>query len=188
LTDFPETQLQIAGMSMTMRNMRLADAAFDEAARMDPQLIDAWMTRAQIALALRDPERAIRILAKGIGENPTSAPLRRSRGAILADLGKLDGALADLREASRLRPDDTALETDIVFVLLRLNRDGEALDKLNTVRRRNADRPEFLDLSAILNQRLGRTKEAAASARELVERFPRYQRRPGLDRFLRSVK
>lgn len=40
---------------MTMRNWDAAEAAFAEAVFMDPQLVQAWLARANIAEALGDP-------------------------------------------------------------------------------------------------------------------------------------
>ena len=51
--DFPETHLQLGGLALTRRNLPAAQAAFRTAVKMDPQLIDAWMTLGRIAFVFR---------------------------------------------------------------------------------------------------------------------------------------
>ncbi len=71
--DFPETQMQIAGLAMALRDFRVAEQALATATRMDPQMADAWLLRARIQNALRRPDRARAILeeaARMVPDNP----------------------------------------------------------------------------------------------------------------------
>jgi hypothetical protein len=74
--DFPETHLQIGGAALTMRNFDLALSAFQQAVRLDPQLVDAWSIIVQIQAAMGNPEGARASLAKGLAANPQSQTLR----------------------------------------------------------------------------------------------------------------
>ena len=69
-TDFPETHLQIGGAGLTMRDWRLADAAFGEAASLDPQLVDAWVMVVRIRAATGDVPGARVAVAEGLAANP----------------------------------------------------------------------------------------------------------------------
>lgn len=60
--DFPETHLQLAGVSLTMRNMVAAERAFAEVVRLDPQRQEAWVMRVRIAAATEGPQRALSIV------------------------------------------------------------------------------------------------------------------------------
>lgn len=60
--DFPETHLQLAGVSLTLRNMAAAERAFAEVVRLDPQRQEAWVMRVRIAAATEGPERALSIV------------------------------------------------------------------------------------------------------------------------------
>ena len=61
--DFPETQMAIGGLAMTNRDWPAAEAAFQQASTMDPQLAEAWLARARIRAALGDVPGATQILA-----------------------------------------------------------------------------------------------------------------------------
>jgi predicted CXXCH cytochrome family protein len=60
--DFPETHLQLAGVSLTLRNMAAAERAFAEVVRMDPQRQEAWVMRVRIAAATEGPQRALSVV------------------------------------------------------------------------------------------------------------------------------
>ena len=74
--DFPETHLQIGGAALTMRNFDLALAAFQQAVRLDPQLVDAWSIIVRLQAAMGDPEGALASLTEGLAANPQSQALR----------------------------------------------------------------------------------------------------------------
>ena len=74
--DFPETHLQIGGAALTMRNFDLALAAFQQAVRLDPQLVDAWSIIVRLQAAMGDPEGALASLTEGLAANPQSQTLR----------------------------------------------------------------------------------------------------------------
>ena len=178
LADYPETQIQIGGLALALRNLRAADAAFREAARMDPQQLDAWMSRARISLAQGNPQRASAILEQALRENPKSALLRQSRANVLIQIGTLDAALQELSEAERLDPDQPSILVDAATVYTLLGENEKALERLQEARVKGADGPDVLDLLAVTNRRLGRLEVARGFAQELVRRFPQYDRRP----------
>ncbi len=68
--DFPETNLQIAGAGLTMRNWSLALDGFSEAVALDPQLVDGWSMIVQILAALNRPDEARAALAQAMAVNP----------------------------------------------------------------------------------------------------------------------
>jgi len=80
--DFPEWQMAIAGTALTLREFRAAEAAFEEAARLDPQLIDAWVMIARLRAAQGDPIGAEEAARYGLRLNPDSAPLTQLLHAI----------------------------------------------------------------------------------------------------------
>jgi predicted CXXCH cytochrome family protein len=81
--DFPESQLQIAGIGLQIRNWQLAQTAFQEAATLDPQLVDAWIMLVRIRAALGETAGARAALATALAANPRDAALldlRREMG------------------------------------------------------------------------------------------------------------
>lgn len=73
--DFPETQLVLGGLALTMRNMPAARAAFREAVRMDPQRIEAWMILARITAATTGVEALRAVLDEALAINPDAPDL-----------------------------------------------------------------------------------------------------------------
>jgi len=81
--DFPETHIQLAGVSLTTRNMTAAEKAFAEVVRLDPQWQEAWVMRIRIAAATEGPERALAIAEDALEALPGDLTLLGFR----ADLG-----------------------------------------------------------------------------------------------------
>ena len=73
--DFPEAQMAIAGTALTFREFTVAERAFGEAVRMDPQLVDAWVMITRLRAAQGDAAGAEEALRKGLRFNPESEPL-----------------------------------------------------------------------------------------------------------------
>jgi predicted CXXCH cytochrome family protein len=74
--DFPETQLQLAGMALTARAFPAAVGAFREAVRLDPQLVDAWIMLVRIAAAAEGPAAARAVVDAALAANPQAPELR----------------------------------------------------------------------------------------------------------------
>ncbi len=81
--DFPETQLQRAGVALTERDFDAAMEAFREVTEMDPQRVDAWVMQVRIAAALGDVAAARTALQSAVAANPADPSLT----ALLSQLG-----------------------------------------------------------------------------------------------------
>lgn len=68
--DFPETQLVIAGTSLVFRNVQAAESAFQEATRLDPQLVQAWRMIARLRAATGNLVGAAKAVREGLTFNP----------------------------------------------------------------------------------------------------------------------
>jgi tetratricopeptide (TPR) repeat protein len=100
--DYPETQMQIAGVAMTLRNFGAAQGALKEALRMDPQLADAWITLARIQAALGRQGEAIETLqraADAVHDNPA---VFHQLGALHAQMGQHQDAITALKKSLSL--------------------------------------------------------------------------------------
>jgi len=80
--DFPEQQLVLGGIGLTLRDFRQAEASFARAVALDPQLIDAWSIRIRMAEALGDMARAGAILKQAMEANPGDMHLTSLRARI----------------------------------------------------------------------------------------------------------
>lgn len=77
--DFPETQLQLAGMALASRSIPAAISAFREAVRLDPQRSEAWVMLIRIAAATEGVEAARAVAAEAFSAAPTDPAIRQLR-------------------------------------------------------------------------------------------------------------
>ena len=77
--DFPEGQMAIAGTGLVLRNLPGALSAFQEAARLDPQMVQAWRMIVTLELALGNREAAEQALTTALGHNPDNPLLESIR-------------------------------------------------------------------------------------------------------------
>jgi hypothetical protein len=80
--DFPETQMRLAGLALTMRDLPSASAAFREAVTLDPQQVPSWIMLARIAEIEGGPEAAVAMLDEGIAANPADEGLLQFRAEL----------------------------------------------------------------------------------------------------------
>ncbi|MDW4497950.1 multiheme c-type cytochrome [Sulfitobacter sp. D35] len=76
--DFPEIQMRLAGLALTMRNLPMASAAFREAVTLDPQQVPAWMMLARIADAEGRRDAATALIEEALAANPGAESLLRA--------------------------------------------------------------------------------------------------------------
>ena len=68
--DFPESHMAIGGAALTQRNLQAAEQAFQEAVRLDPQLLNAWTMIIRIRASNRDIDGVARALNEALKANP----------------------------------------------------------------------------------------------------------------------
>lgn len=73
--DFPETQMVLGGVALTLRNLDAATSAFRRAVEMDPQLTDAWLILLKIYAAQDDRDNLAATLASALRHNPENEEL-----------------------------------------------------------------------------------------------------------------
>ena len=110
-------------------------AALDEAIRTSgdepPLKAKALVLRSALHL---DSDKKLADLSEAVRIAPQDAAPVRARGALLADLDKLEPALADLKKAVQLDPDHGPTYEALALVLARLKKYGEALASLDKAR------------------------------------------------------
>ena len=75
--DFPETQLQLGGLALSMRSVPQAVAAFREAVRLDPQRVEGWAMLVRLAQATEGPAAARQVLDEALAAAPGDPTLRQ---------------------------------------------------------------------------------------------------------------
>jgi len=181
LADFPETQMQIGGLALALRNLDFARAAYGEAVRMDPQQVDAWMMLARIGLTAGNLEEVEKHLATARQLNPDNVTLLQSHGNILSDLGRLEEAREALQSAAAASPMDPTLRHDLAITQSRGGEDDAALISLLTAQTLGAGDAEFLELLALTQMRLGKIEDAVVTRQTLVLSYPDYPASEELD-------
>jgi tetratricopeptide (TPR) repeat protein len=143
------------------------------------QLPDDAIVRYEYAQLLRDlnvAEEATRQAREAVRLDPAFAEARRLLGAIelsaaASDPARLDQAIADLRQAHQLAPDDVATTASLARALLSRGRPGEAASLLDGLPDTGVQ-PGLMRLSAEARARTGRYREAEALYRSLLEMEP----------------
>ena len=107
--DFPETQIQIAGLAMVLRDFRTAQKALQTAVRMDPQLADAWVMLARIQSALRQRDRARKTLEQAAQELPDNGSVLLELGSLYTQSRQHDRAIEALEKSRKLSGSSPAL-------------------------------------------------------------------------------
>lgn len=80
--DFPETQLQIGGLGLMMRDFDAAVAGFETAATMDPQMEQAWIMVSRIQRAQGQTDAADVTLTRAANAIPDSAEIQFQLGQL----------------------------------------------------------------------------------------------------------
>ncbi len=100
--DFPETQMQIAGIAMVLRNFAAAEQALKTAVGMDPQLAAAWLTLARIQAALGKSDETSKTLEQAAELLPTNGEVFTQLGAIYTSKREHKKAITALEKSLKL--------------------------------------------------------------------------------------
>jgi tetratricopeptide (TPR) repeat protein len=143
------------------------------------QLPEDAVVRYEYAQLLRDlnvAEEAIRQAREAVRLDPALAEARRLLGSIeltgaASDPARLDQAIADLRQAHKLAPEDVGTTASLARALLSRGRPGEASSLLDELPE-TLSQPGLMRLSAEARGKTGRFREAEALYRALLEMEP----------------
>jgi tetratricopeptide (TPR) repeat protein len=117
-------------------------------------------------------QEAADAFGRAVEAAPNSAAARVNLGLTQLQLGNADAAVAHLRAASNLAPDDPEVSRDLLRVLLLLGRDDDAILVLRKSSSAKPDDEETLVSLAILLASKERFGEAAALLDDAHQRFP----------------
>lgn len=180
-TDFPETQMAIGGLAMSMRNWPAASSAFSEAVFMDPQLVPAWIARARIAEALGDASEAVTILSTAREHNPGSDAIAGQLLDLHLRRGDVAAAIPLLREAAARQPANLDLRIRLAMLLLRDGQRAAARAEIETLLAAAPLRAEVLILHGLEQIASGDLEGARETARTLARTHPTLRLPPQLE-------
>lgn len=170
--DFPETQMNLAGVAYAEGRPEAAIEALEAALEMDPQLAPAWLNLAQLHhLAGRSAEAEATFQA-GLEAVPDEGQLHYSFGLLLAELGRSEEAALQLQAAAALMPDHVRARYNLALLYDQLGRADDAEAALLEAHRLDPPAPDVLVALAHHYLQRGRFDDAATYARRLAELYP----------------
>ncbi len=102
----PEVLLELGGIALARGELAAAEEEYRGALRLDPGFVAAYANLAE-AFRLQGREADVeRVLTAGIARAPRAAPLHHALGLALVRQGRLAEAIAPLRRAAALAPDE----------------------------------------------------------------------------------
>lgn len=170
--DFPESQLAIAGTALVLRNLQAAIRAFSEAVRMDPQLVQAWLTQARILVALKDVSAAEKVLETAITHNPTDGNLFYNLGQLQVSLGETNAAISSFEKAISLMPIDDRPKITLGIMMSRIGNHEKAIKYLIDISDINSTPPDVFFHLGMSYLALGEKDKANLAYSKLKVLFP----------------
>ena len=113
-------------------NPRGASEAFEAVIALQPEALEAHRALAALALKHGGAERCAQVLARAAQMMPGNCWAQREYGRLLCALKKFGEAVAPLRAAARLSPEDAALHYDLGVAL---QESGQIPDAITAYRR-----------------------------------------------------
>ncbi len=166
--DHPSTQMGLAGLALSFRNIRAAKAAIQEAINIDPQLSDAWIMKARVETAEKRPDLVEQTMKAAKKALPNSTVIFQFFGNYLAGQRQYDRAISSLEKAAALSGNDPTVLTDYAAVLGQARKYQEALDVLNTLLIEQPDNVTVLFLKANAQLELGQTEPSKQTVKRLL--------------------
>ncbi len=102
----------------------------EQAVTLSPEDADAWSLLIDLLNTIGDAPAMQRALAKGLSHCPNSPSLRFANGSQLAKAGRTGEAIAELKRAQRLKPDEVRPFIELALIYFRQDRIEEGLSEL----------------------------------------------------------
>ncbi len=168
----PETHLNLGLIEMRRGQGAEAEAQYQTALRLDPAFTPALVNLADLDRARGEDDAGAELLRKAIALEPNNADAHHSLGLALVREKNYAGALAELRKASELAPDNARYAYVYAIALNTVGGHPKAMELLEETHRRHpTDRDVLLALVSIARD-AGDAATALRHARELAALNP----------------
>jgi tetratricopeptide (TPR) repeat protein len=121
-----QQKLAIARGLMAVRDFAGADRIFAQVLAKNPKAEPAWIGRADVALAMRDPPLAIERCELGLEQLGANSALQQKLANALQRIGRTDEAIGILQALLRQAPHSTAVQVALAAALRAVGRSDEA--------------------------------------------------------------
>ncbi len=135
--DDARLQILLARTAQALGNTSAADAAFQQAARLDPQSLDAARGLADLAMRRKDYIQLTQLAEKTITTHPNAPDGYLWRGSVEGSQQEFDKANADFQEALRRDPNNVAAQLDLGELQLHQNHESQGRATLEQVLEKN---------------------------------------------------
>ncbi|MFZ4285203.1 XrtA/PEP-CTERM system TPR-repeat protein PrsT [Variovorax sp. HJSM1_2] len=149
-------------------NLREALRLVDEARTLDPRSPDPWLTEVPIRVRERKFKEASDAVDRALALSPGLAEAQYQRGSVSHVQGDLAGAMAAYNQAIQAAPKHLEALIARAGLLMDAGKSAEALNDLNQAQRVSASEPRVFYLKALLAERAGDNKGAAAELRRVT--------------------
>ena len=139
----------------------------------------AYMLRAQTYVVLKENDKALEDFDRAITTEPKRAEIWGARADFYGSIGRIDDAVADIREALTLAPDNASIQKRAVFLLLAsgqpsLIREAETLlDKALAVNTQDPQLKVFKARALLQKRTAPAIEQARRMLREVTDEYPK---------------
>jgi predicted Zn finger-like uncharacterized protein len=159
-------------MAATSDQRTLAQQAFREAIRLQPENLDAYVSLSELLLMLQRPDAADQVLLEARARVPENAAIHRALSHGRLARGDLAGAEAELRVAVQREPNDIRSHYALGDVLRRMQRLNDAQTEFEFVTRADPNYPGLALARGQLAEARGELPQALSTFREALARDP----------------
>lgn len=170
---YPEAQLRMARLEHKLGNAAAARARLAALEKQFPDLIQAPLMQAELALEDKQPRQALALINRALARQPRQADLLYQRAAIHERLSDYVAMERDMREVIKLEPRNAHAYNFIGYSLAERGvRLPEAESLLRKALELAPEDPFILDSVGWVLHRQGKSREAEAYLRKALERRP----------------
>ncbi len=170
--DRPEAHTNLALLSMVRGNRAESERQYKKALELDPLFIAGAVNFADLYRSVGREAEGERVLRELLQQQPAAGAARHALGLSLVRQRRLKEALAELRGAVELAPDDAKARFVYAIALNESSELVRALQVLEEGLRRNPVNALLLQGAALLNRDAGRVEEAKRHLDRLRELAP----------------
>ncbi len=159
-------------LAATTDQRTLAQQAFREAIRLQPENLDAYVSLSELLLVVQRPDAADQVLLEARARVPENAAIHRALAHGRLARGDLPGAEAELRIAVQREPGDIRSHFALGDVLRRMQRLNDAQTEFEFVTHADPNYPGLAMARGLLAEARGELPQALSTFREALARDP----------------
>jgi predicted Zn-dependent protease len=162
---------QLGNLYVRLKNDGAARQHFQDATRLEPTDSDAWAFLVNLLNSTGDRAAAYRAVATGLASCPDSRALHYAYGHMLTEDGRFPQAMAELRAAKRLQPNEANAYVDLALIHFQLGQVDSGVGEMRDALKVQPDHPLALTLLARRAIDLGDESGAAALFRRIRQQI-----------------